>query len=119
MSDKPGNSCVALVIPRAGAVLNCHQIRSEREAGKREREKILIFKKLLILCRDWANERLDSQCPIQEVREAPYVPTTTMGKKSRRDCEKIWNENRRKVNLSKTQSWFSYQETSADDYTPK
>ena len=62
-------------------------------------------------CRDWANERLDGQCQLQEVREAPYVPTTTMGKKSRRDCEKIWNK--KKIDR---QSYASYQDTSADDY---
>ena len=112
LSDKPGSSCVALVIRRAGAGLNCHQIRSETGIERQREHRVEIFS----YCRDWANERLDSQCQIQEVREAPYVPTTTMGKKSRRDCEKIWNEKKRKVKLSDTQSWTSYQETSADDY---
>ena len=107
---------MALVIPRAGAQLVCHQIRSEGEEGGEGGEGDLRVK-ISSYCRDWANERLDSRCHIQEVREAAYVPTTTMGKKSRRDCEKIWNEKRRKVTLGEIQSWTSYQETSADDFT--
>ena len=70
-----GEVCVALVAARGEGGLGCEEVRA------------------------WANRRLEEWSQVREVREVSSIPVNNIGKKVRKEFQKVWmmNEKWRKA----------------------
>ena len=64
-----GEVCVALVSPSSEGELDLEKVRS------------------------WANERLEKGNQIKEIREVNNIPVNNIGKKVRKEFQKVWSMN--------------------------
>merc|ERR1711892_1479084 len=64
-----GEVCVALVAPTSDVELNCEEVR------------------------DWANLKLEDWSKIKEIREVSNIPVNNIGKKVRKEFQKVWSMN--------------------------